>query len=647
MTLMLPRMARASSDAKRWMERNLYLPQKYGAGTGWHLYRWQCGIIDAMQSPYVRRVAAKIGTQAGKTTIANGFILWTMDCKPGPVLLVYPTEKVARKILHNKLVPQITNCIPLQERVEAIRVASRKRTGPDKTMVNNSENIDLGMGGYIAIGHSHAPATLVGETCILVVGDEIDKFADPITNLGDMESRLTVAGADGKLVLISSPDKAGGSPIDGEFEMGSRRYFLVPCVHCLAQNDERLQLLLWDNVRLEWDPRIKAYTGTLWCPNCGTQITDSDRAEMLEHPLAEWLKQVNTSDGPVWESGPWEGYETFTVSRLYMPTIPLNEICAKWRDGVAYEAKFYADVLAISYDYSVNPEMFVVDWDRRVTGVLPYTSPLQAITAGVDLQEDRLEYSVYGWYNDPAQPNVEAMVYTHRTIPFTKEGTDGVAPACDRLFDELAIYRPDNTFFDIGHWPDSIRQAILSNPKLRDMHGNKRLFPCIGMAQRTGRTFGKPLAQSPTRIAGMVTYRIPTDEAGLQLWSLIHQEDYHVFEGGVDRETFINQLEAEVLEHDEKGALRWRQRRDRNEVLDCGRMALAAYHNLDVGYKRPELSITYQGGQQVSNPVPAEGNFAPGLELPDPEVVKVEDMAEAVGEAVGNLQAALELVGRK
>ena len=605
---MLQRMALETSDARGWIEEHLYLPTKYGSGASWSLYSWQRGMIEAYQSPEVYQVTGMLATQVFKTGILNGLILHKAATSPSQMLLVYPTEKTARKIIKNKLSIQIMACRPLQDRVDKHFDANRGKRGARRKLTSNMESLELGAGAVVSIGHSHARSTMIGETISAVFADEFDEFADPVTALGDMRSRLSVEGRDGKLFVISSPKKPGESPIYDEFLLGSRRKFWVYCVHC--PEGEGGQLLTWDNVTLAWDGRRKRYTGKMHCPLCGCLITDDDRKQMIEG--GEWWKEVPTDDGVTYEPGPWEGHESFTISRLYLPDVPLNDICALWREGTAYEAKFYADVLGQPYSYDAKPELFAVDWNKIITYILPYQAPLQAITAGVDVQDDRLEFSVYGWYNDPEEPNAKGMCYEHSVVPYKVEGVDGVAPAFVTLYELISKYRPDSVLVDIGYLPDTVRQAVLGFAPLREMYAGKRLYPCYGMARKSGKTFGLPLTQNPSRIAGMSTHKIPTDEAKLLLWSLISQGDLHAFKGGIPDE-WTKQLLAETLAISETGDLYWKEVRKRNESLDCAVYALTAFHNLDVGYTRPKQSVAWNEGRQVLAPVPTERDFIPNL----------------------------------
>ncbi len=211
-----------------------------------------------------------------------------------------------------------------------------------------------------------------------------------------------------KILMISTPTEAGVSRIEKAFVESDQRRYFVPCPHCGA-----MQTLKWAGVTWPDGEPLKAFYG---CESCGGVIEERDKPAMLA--AGEW-RATAKSDGRM---------AGFHLSALYSPFESWGEIAAEfvavhkvplrlkpWTNTKLGEPFEDRDAAAL------DPAGFLgrlEDWSEGLPeGVL-------VITAGVDVQNDRLALEVVGWgvgeeswsldyseiWGDPAKPDLWATL---------------------------------------------------------------------------------------------------------------------------------------------------------------------------------------------------------------------------------------------
>ena len=73
-------------------------------------------IMDLFSSMFTRKIVLKWATQTGKTNILLCCIGYTMDERPGPIMVVYPTEKTVERASRTRIEPMINACATLREK---------------------------------------------------------------------------------------------------------------------------------------------------------------------------------------------------------------------------------------------------------------------------------------------------------------------------------------------------------------------------------------------------------------------------------------------------------------------------------------------------------------------------------------------------
>jgi phage terminase large subunit GpA-like protein len=251
--------------------------------------------------------------------------------------------------------------------------------------------------------------------------DEIDGYPGDADGEGDPVSlavQRTATFARRKILEVSTPTVSGLSRIEKEFESSDQRFFHVPCSVC-----GHMQVLKW--AQLRWQDNDPA-TVRYHCEACDTPIPNHGKSRMLEG--GEW-RSTGVGDGKT------RGYH---LSSLYSPVGWFS-----WEEAVRSFLKAKDDEAQLKvWVNTVLGETWVdrgeaPDWQRLYErresyplGIIPASGLL--LTAGADIQKDRIEVEVVAWgkgkeswsvdyrilYGDPAQEAVWQQLHALLAEPF-------------------------------------------------------------------------------------------------------------------------------------------------------------------------------------------------------------------------------------
>ena len=196
--------------------------------------------------------------------------------------------------------------------------------------------------------------------------------------------------------MVSTPTLKGVSRIQREFEKSDQRYFQVPCPECDHYQSLKFTQLKWP----ENQPQKAAYV----CEKCECLIQEYHKTTLLSR--GEWRPTAESCDGTI-------GYH---LSSLYSPVGWFS-----WGDAAALfeEAKktpelmkgFVNTVLGEPYEESSEAPEWQRIYERReayTQGVVPLGGLF--LTAGVDVQKDRLECEVVAWGRNKESWSVDYIV---------------------------------------------------------------------------------------------------------------------------------------------------------------------------------------------------------------------------------------------
>jgi Bacteriophage tail assembly protein len=361
-------------------------------------YAYQREILDAMTDPAVERITLMKSARVGYTQMLSAALGYFIAQRPSKIMIVQPTIEDAEDYSKDTVDP--LHDWPVLSGL--LSEAGAKKKG-------DTIKRKAFPGGSLKITGANSPRAFRRIDLDVLLFDEIDGYPAVAGKEGDQIAlgikRLTQS-LQPLAVLGSTPLLDGESKIADAFAAGTMERYHVPCPHCGT-----MQPLVWGDgtgAGMRWrdgDPETTFYVCVNGCP-----IDESHKLEMLE--AGRWVAEQ-----------PFKSHRSFHIWSAYCP-LP----------GAAWP-KLVAEFLAAKKDReklqvwtnTVLGETWVdrgeaPDWrrlyDRRETWE-PGTVPAGGLflTAGADVQRDRIEVSVWAWGRGK-----ESWLIEHRVImgdPFT------------------------------------------------------------------------------------------------------------------------------------------------------------------------------------------------------------------------------------
>ncbi|GJE54567.1 phage terminase large subunit family protein [Methylobacterium thuringiense] len=411
-----------------WIERNVRLPEGLAAKPGpVRLWPFQREIADAITDPTIERVTVRKCVRVGYTTLLTGATASYVANEPAPILTLLPTEDDCRNYIVSDLEP-IFDASPT--------VAGILSTAADDTGRNTIRHRRF-PGGSLKIVAARSPRNLRAHTVRILLIDEED--AMEVTNEGDaldLAIKRTLSFPNRKIIRGSTPTDADTSTICREYEASDRRVYEICCVECGEFAEPKWSQIDWQKDR-DAGGNVTAHhpkTAAWACPNCGVLISERFKAEMVAN--GRWRATRPEV----------EGHAGFALSALISPHVNASwaALAAEYldvHDDPDRLKTFRNTLLGEAWSESVDPitadetstraEAFGLNTATPEHGELKFPEAVLLLTAGVDVQHDRLEASVYGW---DAQGNAFAMAH------FVLWG-DAMDGAVWRELDELLLQR--------------------------------------------------------------------------------------------------------------------------------------------------------------------------------------------------------------
>lgn len=375
-----------------WADRHRILPDLAAEPGPWRTARvpYLREIQDCLSvSNPVERVVFMKGSQIGGTEAGLNWLGYIIAHAPGPALVVWPSLDTIRRNVAARIDPLIEHCPELASRIAPAR---SRDSGNSTTRKKFPGGLLVMTGGNSAAGLRSLPARYL-------FLDEVDAFPADADGEGDpvalAEQRTVTFRGRRKIFLCSSPTLKGFSRIEGAYlESDQRRYF-VPCNECGT-----FQTIDWSQIQWPEGRRDQAY---FVCRDCGAIHEERHKFQLLAH--GEWRP---TAQGDGDTAG-------FHLSALYSPFEPWGAIAAEHGRVYKDPARLKTWVNTKLGETWEEPAAAAMDAPalmarREAWGdLLP--AGVAALTAGVDVQDDRLEIGVIAWGADH-----EAWVIDHAKL---------------------------------------------------------------------------------------------------------------------------------------------------------------------------------------------------------------------------------------
>jgi phage terminase large subunit GpA-like protein len=575
----------------QWADRHRMLSSRGAAEAG--PYRtartpYMRGIMDALSpSDPARRVVFMKAAQVGATEAGNNWLGFCIHRAPGPFLLVQPTTDLAKRLSQQRVEPLIEESPALRELVAPARARDSGNTVLSKRFP----------GGVLIISGANSAVGLRSMPARNVFLDEVDAYPGDLDGEGDpiklAEARTISFGHRAKLFLASTPTITGLSRIEREWELSDQRRYHVPCPHCGALQWLKFERLRWAQGR----PETAAYV----CEACDEPVEERHKTAMMDPAGgACWMA---TAEPEVAEAARRAGIVGFHISGLYSPLGWLS-----W-SGIAeqYEAARGNDSAYKTLKNTILGETWqergeAPDWQRLYERREEYdlgSVPEGALvlTAGADVQRDRIEVDVWGWGRSLRSWLVDHIVLEGDTARVEVwDELSGLlgetwphARGARMTLARLAIDTGDGASTDaVYSWVRASGHGQVI--AVKGVGGFDRAMPVDGPSFVEVNERGRKIRRGVQlwKVTGSVfkteTYRYlrlraPTDEE-LEAGGDWPAGYVHLPRGGLTAE-WLKQLTAEqlVTVRDKRRGhqrLEWQQTRERNEALDCRVYARAA-----------------------------------------------------------------------
>ncbi len=375
--LIPPRKLRLSE----WMEAEMRLPDGVSSLLGpVQLWPFQREIADAIGDPTIERVTLVKPVRVGFTTLLTSALGGAVSNDPGPILALLPTEADCRDYVVSDVEP-IFGASPALSSL----LTDDVQEGERNTLLSRRFP-----GGSLKVVAAKAPRNLRRHNVRYLFMDEVDGME--VTAEGSpilLAEKRTLSFPDRKIVMGSTPVLEETSHVLRAYAQSDMRVFEVPCPECEAWSE-----ITWDCIR--WDEG-KPETAAWCCPSCGSLIEERHKAEMVVRGGERGWRATRPEV---------VGHAGFRMNALV--SLHAN---ASW-------AKLAQEFIAAKGD-PTNLQTFVntilaqgwktegdeIDEDALASKAEPWgleCVPADAliVTAGVDVQHDRLEVTLLGWPED-------------------------------------------------------------------------------------------------------------------------------------------------------------------------------------------------------------------------------------------------------
>ena len=389
-----------------WADRYRRLSPESSAEPGrWHTDRapYQREVMDVLSSNEYPMVIWMSSTQVGKTELLNNLVGFHMSEDPCPILLVEPTLEIAGVFDQTRLEPMIRDTPRLRQFVKLHTFKFEEVSFDEQVRESKGKQKHFPGGSLYMVG-SNSVAGLASRPIRIFIGDDVDRWVQAAGHEGDqivLGQKRTTTFWNRKTVLFSTPSTEALSRINKHFLMSDQRFYHVPCPHC-----HEMQVLNWKNLIWEKDT-TRAHlpdTAHFVCVANSCRIEEASKIWMLGN--GQWIAKHPNVKGIagfwIWEAySPWKRWSEIVVDFLQ----------AKTKGGESMKAFKNTSLAEVYVEEGDAPEWEIIQ--KRALQYMQDDVPNEVLflTAGCDVQNDRVEIQILGWGHME-----ECWVIAHKVI---------------------------------------------------------------------------------------------------------------------------------------------------------------------------------------------------------------------------------------
>jgi phage terminase large subunit GpA-like protein len=398
-----------------WADTYRKLSPEASAEPGqWHTNRaeFQREIMNSVNDPTIQDIVIKSSAQVGKTEIILNICGYFMDYEPAPIMVIQPTIEMGETFSKDRLAPMIRDTDVLRNKVKEPRTKDSDNTILHKRFP----------GGHITIAGANSPQSLASRPIRIILCDEIDRYPTSAGSEGDpvkLGEKRTNNFWNRKKIKVSTPTIAGYSKIDKEFMLGTQEEWSVKCPCCGKYQPYEFKRIIFASVEMTCLYCQESFSERDWkaqphkwiAANPDVKRRRSFHLNELCSPWKPWediIDDFKNANDDLKKTGSTEALKVFINTSL----------------GETWEEKG---------DGADDTELL----KRRETYKAEIPDNVLLITAGVDVQDDRLEVEIAGWARGYESWGIYKKVINSN-------------PQLDKTWDELEALYDTEMYFQNG-----------------------------------------------------------------------------------------------------------------------------------------------------------------------------------------------------
>lgn len=587
-----------------WADKYRYLPPSSAEPGLWRTSRtpYLKEPMDAFTDPKVSQIVMVASSQVGKSEFEMNCIGYVIHQDPANILYVHPDIDAAKKFSKVRVGPLIKESPVLRS-----RVAKAKSRDSGNTVLTK----DFPGGSLIMCG-TLVPDDLASTPCRYIFGDERDRWAASAGNEGDpwdLATARQISFRNAKAVQVSTPTIKGKSKIAKAFAEGTMERWCVKCPHCGEYHDISFSDIRFTPKQQKVNGEIQHEVSDIYylCPSCACVSTERQIKKQPAKWVAENPDAYKRGVRSFWLNSfvsPWASWEETILKYLYAKgDSKALQVVYNTRFGELWEDR---GDLEDEDSLMARREMYGVDNDGNPVDELP--DGVLVLTAGVDTQDDRMEYEIIGHGHFGETWGLEVGVVMGRPDdPAVWEKLDELV--FDRVlhFEDGLGLKMSMAFVDEGgHFTQEVREFC----RVRQ---GKKVFAIKGMPG-LDKPYTAPPKKMKITINQVVVGTCWQYQIGVDAGKQIIMDNLRVKEPGAKYCHFPRRddygpgyftgLLSERLEYDATKKQPWVWKKipghERNERLDCRNYGMAAFKVLPKNLDAIDRSLKEARGQRMA-----------------------------------------------
>ena len=554
-------------SVSEWADTYRQLPSDAAEPGQWRTSRvpYMKEVMDAFTQNGVHRIVVKSAAQVAKSEVLQNVVGRFAHIDPCTIMIVQPTLEMAQDFSRSRLSKMIVDTKVLTP-----------------LFIRKTETIlsKFFLGGRLVFVGANSAAGLASRPIRILLCDEVDRFptsasggeGDPV----DLAAKRQTTYWNYKTGLFSTPTTEGASRIDIEYLNGTQEEWQHKCPNCGEYHflDYRQMQTDFKETHDEYGNRTVIVNSVKYlCPDCGMEF---DELTMKNAPQGYIVKNPDALKNAI---------RSFWINGFSSPWLTWNNIMREWleaRGNATREAVVYNTRFGLSYKLAGEYDDENVFLNRREDYPAELPQKVLLLTAGVDVQANRLEYEICGWsYGEECYGILRGIVRGSPNQFSTWQELDNILDREYKFLNGLSL-KVARTFIDSGY----ATRAVYEYCAVRATQGRFAIKGKGGMGLKLLHQYGNPKQSNIIlTILGVddgkqeVMSRLGISEIGAQYFHF-PRDDGFLGRRGYDT-VYFKQLISEHRVVKKQGSMVytvWEPiiEKSRNESLDIRVYALAA-----------------------------------------------------------------------